>query len=94
MKRKIAKRALGVAMTSAMVVTSMGNMPGLFWQGSTTAEASDGPTIYVDDMNYYNTAYDEKNAYDGTDLWCTYTLYVKAKDSNITIMKKKTFKIK
>ena len=73
MKRKIAKRALGVAMTSAMVVTSMGNMPGLFWQGSTTAEASDGPTIYVDDMNYYNTAYDEKNAYDGTDLGCTYT---------------------
>lgn len=73
MKGKIAKRALGIAMSSAMVVTSMGNIPGLSWKISTTAEASDGPTIYVDDVNYYDATYDEKNAYVGTDLGCTYT---------------------
>ena len=72
MKRKIAKRAFGIAMTSAMVVTSVGNIPGLSWQGTTKVEAA-GSTIYVDDVNYYDVAYDEKNAYDGTDLGCTYT---------------------
>ena len=58
MKRKIAKRAFGIAMTSAMVVTSVGNIPGLSLQETTKVKAA-GASIYVDDVNYYDVTYDE-----------------------------------
>ena len=73
MRKKIAKRAIGVAMTSAMVVSSFGNIPGFEWKMSDTVKAADGLTLYVDSADYYDSKYDEENAYDGTDLGCTYS---------------------
>lgn len=73
MKKKVAIRALGFAMASAMVATSVGTVPGMSIKTPLKVEAAGGSAIYVDDVNYYNSDYDAKNAYDGKDLGCTYT---------------------
>lgn len=72
MKNNVTKKTLGVVMTSAMVATSLGNIPGLDWKLSNTAKAASN-ALYVEDLNYYDAEYDKENAYEGNDLGCTYT---------------------
>lgn len=72
MRKNVTKKTLGVVMTSAMVATSFGNIPGLEWNISNIAKAASN-ALYVDDINYYNKAYDEANAYAGNDLGANYT---------------------
>ena len=72
MKNNVTKKTLGVVMTSAMVATSLGNIPGLEWKLSNTAKAASN-ALYVEELNYYDAEYDKENAYDGNDLGCTYT---------------------
>ena len=73
MKHGVAKRALGVVMASAMVATTMGNVPGVEWKGAQVAKAAGGDALYVTSTDYYNAKYDEEHAYNGSDLGCTYT---------------------
>ena len=75
MKNSVAKRALGVVMTSAMVATTVGNFPIQNWNKTTVNKvlAAGQNAMYVDSTDYYDEAYDTKNAYTGNDLGCTYT---------------------
>lgn len=70
MKHGVAKRTLGMALASAMVVSTVGTIPG---KDITTVLAAGNKAIYVSNADYYNQAYDKKYAYDGNDLGCTYT---------------------
>lgn len=70
MKHGVAKRALGMALASTMVVSSVGTIPE--WN-ITTVQAAGNKAIYVSSADYYNRAYDTRYAYDGDDLGCTYT---------------------
>ena len=75
MKHGVAKRALGVVMTSAMVAGTVGTVPLGNWNKSAvdTVLAAGQSAMYVDSTDYYNAAYDKENAYTGDDLGCTYT---------------------
>lgn len=70
MKHGVAKRALGMTLASAMVVSTVGTIP----EGNiATVQAAGNKAIYVSSADYYNRAYDTRYAYDGDDLGCTYT---------------------
>ena len=75
MKHGVAKRALGIVMTSAMVAGTVGTAPLGNWNKSAvdTVLAAGQSAMYVDSTDYYNAAYDKENAYTGDDLGCTYT---------------------
>lgn len=73
MKYGVVKRALGIVLTSAMVIGAAGTLPGTDWKLTSTSRAAGGESIYVDKVDYYNAAYDKENAYTGNDLGCTYT---------------------
>ena len=70
MKHGVAKRALGVVMTSAMVAGTVGTVPLGNWNKSAvdTVLAAGQSAMYVDSTDYYNAAYDKENAYTGDDL--------------------------
>ena len=70
MKHGVAKRALGMALASAMVVSAVGTIPE---RDMKTVQAAGNKAIYVSSADYYNRAYDSRYAYDGNDLGCTYT---------------------
>lgn len=73
MKNGVAKRTLGVVLSAAMVATTAGTIPGVDFTKTTVAHAAGGDAIYVDSTNYYDSDYDNKYAYNGDDLGCTYT---------------------
>lgn len=70
MKHGVAKRAMGMALASAMVVSAVGTIPE---RDMKVVQAAGNQAIYVSSADYYNRAYDSRYAYDGDDLGCTYT---------------------
>ena len=73
MKCRVAKRAWGVVLASAMAVTTVGGVSVGSLEQKTVVRAAGSNAIYVDDVNYYDQNYDAQYAYQGDDLGCTYS---------------------